>query len=94
MFVYKHTLTIEYVKKVACFLRKIKTSRVNNSRILRLKNAEFSGYNFYSNTNIYGDFQICISVALNTWYLEGENTWSIIDFSIIDLSDINKKIKI
>ena len=35
MFVYKHTETIEYVKK-AYFLRKIQTSRVNNSRILRL----------------------------------------------------------
>ena len=25
----------------------------------------FSPYSFYMNTNIYGDFQICISVLLN-----------------------------
>ena len=30
-----------------------------------IKNAKFSGYYFYMNTNIYGDFQICISVPLN-----------------------------
>ena len=40
MFVYKHTETIEYVKKVACFLRKLQTLRVHNSRILRIKNSE------------------------------------------------------
>ena len=44
MFVYKHTETIEHVKKVACFLRKIQTLPVNNWRILRIKNAKFSGY--------------------------------------------------
>ena len=36
--------------------------RVNNSRILKIKNAKFSGHYFYMNLNIYGDFQICISV--------------------------------
>ena len=36
----------------------------NNSRILRIKNAKFSGYCFYMNTNIWGDFQICVSVTL------------------------------
>ena len=30
------------------------------------KNAKFSGYFFYINTNIWGDFQICISVPLVT----------------------------
>ena len=30
--------------KVAYFLRKIQTARINNSRILRIKNANFSGY--------------------------------------------------
>ena len=34
MFVYKHTETIEYVKKVANFLRNIHTLRVNNARII------------------------------------------------------------
>ena len=51
-------------QKVAYFLRKIQTSRANNSRILMIKNAKFSGYNFIRNTNISWDFQICISVPL------------------------------
>ena len=38
---------------------------MNNEVILRTKNAEFSEYYFYLNTNIYGDFQTCISVPLN-----------------------------
>ena len=63
MFVYKHTETIEYVKKLAYCLRKIQTLRVNNSRILMIK--KFSGYYFHINLNILGDFQICISVPLN-----------------------------
>ena len=37
---------------------------VINSRILSIKKAKFSGYYFYMNTNIYGYFQICISVPL------------------------------
>ena len=39
----------------------------NNSRILRMKNAKFSGYHFCMNQNIKGDFQICISVPLNVF---------------------------
>ena len=65
MFVYKHAETIEYVKKSAYFLRKIQTLRVNNSRILTIKNAKFSGYFVYVNLNIWEDFQICISVPLS-----------------------------
>ena len=41
---------------------------IYNSRIPRIKNAEFSGYYFYVNTNIYGDFQICISVTSSLFY--------------------------
>ena len=37
---------------------------VYNLRIPRIKNAKFLGYFFYMNTNIYGDFQICIGVPL------------------------------
>ena len=37
---------------------------MNNSRILRIQNAKFSGYHFYMNTNIWRDFQISISVPL------------------------------
>ena len=43
--------------------------RANNSRILRIKKAKFSGYCFCMNTNIKGDFQICIGVPLNTQML-------------------------
>ena len=32
---------------------------MNNLRILRTKNTKFSGYYFYLDTNIWGDFQIC-----------------------------------
>ena len=44
--------------------KKIQTLRVNNSKILRTKNAKFSEHYFYLNTNMYGNFQICISVPL------------------------------
>ena len=52
--------------KLAYFLRKIQTLRVNNSRVLTIKNAKFSGYYVYMNLNIWEDFQICISVPLMT----------------------------
>ena len=38
--------------------------RVNNSRILWIKNEKFSGHRFYMNMNMQRDFQICISVPL------------------------------
>ena len=65
MFVYKHTETIEYVKKVAYFLRKTQALRMNNLIIPRIKNVKFSEYYFYLNANICRDFQIYISVPLN-----------------------------
>ena len=37
------------------------------------KTAKFSEYYFYFNKTIYGDFQICINVALKfrkTWYVK------------------------
>ena len=48
--------------KLAYFLRNIKAPRANNSRILKITNAKFSGYCFYTNINILGDIQICIGV--------------------------------
>ena len=33
-------------------------------KILTIKNAKFSEYYFYINLNVWGDFQICISVPL------------------------------
>ena len=50
---------------MAYFLRNLLTSRINNSRILRIRNAKYAGYCFYVNRNIYGDFQICICASLN-----------------------------
>ena len=35
-----------------------------NSRIFTIKNAKFSGHYFYVNSNIWEDFQICITVHL------------------------------
>ena len=49
-------------KKLACFLRNIQTSRVNNSRIFRFKNAEFSRNCFHMEPSIWWNFQIFISV--------------------------------
>ena len=51
--------------KVAYFLRKMQTLRVNNSWILRIQNVTFLGYYFYMITNIWRDFQICISIPLS-----------------------------
>ena len=52
-------------QKLPYFLRSLQISRANNSRILRIHNAKFSGYCFYMNTNKERYFQICISVPLN-----------------------------
>ena len=49
---------------MAYFLRNLQTSRVNKWRVFKIKNAKFSGYCFYMNTNIT-DLQICISVPSN-----------------------------
>ena len=43
----------------------MQTLRVNSSRTLRIKNANFSGYCFYMNLNIKWNFQTYISVPLN-----------------------------
>ena len=64
--------------KISLFLKHLQTSRVNNSRILRIKNAKFSGYCFYMNTNLYCDFQICISVPLKK-----KLSWEITDACFI-----------
>ena len=55
---------MEHAKNWPTFLRNLQTSLANNSRIFRIKNAKFSGYCFYINTNVQRDFQICISVPL------------------------------
>ena len=55
------------LKILAYFLRNMQTLGVNNSSILTIKNAEFSGYYFQTNLNIWEDFQICISVPLTAY---------------------------
>ena len=52
------------VEKLTYFLRNSQDPRANNSRIIRIKNAEFLGYCFHMNTNMEGGFQICISIPL------------------------------
>ena len=43
--------------------------RVNNSIILKIKNTKLSGYLFDMNTNIQGDFQICIQCTFKCLYV-------------------------
>ena len=38
--------------KISLLFKKFTKSRANNSRTLRIKNAKFSGYCFYMNTNV------------------------------------------
>ena len=50
--------------------KKKKASRCTNTdlkifRIFTIINVELSGYYFYMNLNILGDFQICVSVPLS-----------------------------
>ena len=68
--------TKQNMLKKAYFLRNLQTSRSNKPRILRIKNAKFSGYCFYLNTNIQGDFETWISVPLRS--LEQSQTWNFI----------------
>ena len=51
----------EICEKLAYFFRNLQSSWANYSRIPRIKNAKFLGYCFYMGTNMWGDFQICIS---------------------------------
>ena len=58
----------------------MQTLRVNNSKILTIKNPKLSGYYFYMNLIIWGDFQICISVRLNieTINLDKKKNWDLV----------------
>ena len=51
--------------KINLLFKKNTNFTVNNSRILTIKNVKFPGYYFYMIYNIWGDFQICISVPLS-----------------------------
>ena len=85
-----HLQTCRYNRirwKVAYFWRKIQTLRVNNSKILRIQNAKFWGHYFYLNTNIWRNFQICVSVPLKV------ATFVIFPTSIKVLLDIHQRFK-
>ena len=58
----------------------MQTLRVNNSKIVTIKNPKLSGYYFYMNLIIWGDFQICISVRLNieTINLDKKKNWDLV----------------
>ena len=64
--IYVKSLLQTFRNKLAYFLRHLQTSRANNTRISRIKNAKVSGYCFYMNTNRWGDFQTSISVPLSS----------------------------
>ena len=57
---------------------------MNNSRILRTKNAKFSGYYFYLKTNVQGDFQICIRVPLKLKEIKLSET-KLPNFSLVSI---------
>ena len=68
---YAHVRFVRYVKSLFTNIQKdrfknqpILTPRGNNWRILRIRNARFSGYCFHVITNIQVDSQICVSVSL------------------------------
>ena len=42
----------------------MQTMQANNSRIFRIQKAKCSGHHFYTKTNIWRDFPICISAPL------------------------------
>ena len=58
----------------------MQTLRVNNSKIVTIKNPKLSGYYFYMNLIIWWDFQICISVRLNieTINLDKKKNWDLV----------------
>ena len=85
-----HPETAEHVKTRE-FLRKIQTLRVNNSRNLRIKNAKFSGYCFYINSNIHWNSLICITVPLIQMKPVCD---AILDFQICSLSQIFLKLSL
>ena len=64
MFVYKPTNILNMLK-ISLLFTKYTNFTVNSSRNLAIENAIFSGYYIYMNLNIWGDFQICISVLVN-----------------------------
>ena len=63
--------------KINLLFRKL--TNLNNSKIVRIKNAKFSGHHFYMDINIYGGFQICISVPLIVFI---SKAWNLISLNV------------
>ena len=57
--------TIDYVH-ISLLLKNVKTSRLNNLKILWIKNVKFSGTVFFQ-----GDFQICSTVTSRSFSMGG-----------------------
>ena len=60
--------------------------RVYNSRVFRIKTVKFSGYHFYMNPNIYGYFQICISVPLRKKQIASAKKFSFVLINLTRMS--------
>ena len=60
-------LKISLLKNVE-YVKNLQTSRINNSKIPKIRNVKFAGYclhsKVYMNKNIYRHFQTCINVPL------------------------------
>ena len=64
-YLFKNIQKQQNMLKISQLFKKNTNFTVNNSRILRIQNAKFSGYCFHMKPNIQSIFQICISVPLN-----------------------------
>ena len=56
----------------------MQTSRVNNSRFIRISNAKFPRYDLEMDPNIEGDFQICISQTLILFHKKEKQTSAVV----------------
>ena len=75
--------------KISLLLKKFTKLRTNNSRIVRIKNAKFSEYFLYINTNIQGNFRLHISVPLKLSQNSLENTC--VEFSFLIKPQMKKE---
>ena len=65
--------------KIRLLFKKFTTSRPNNSRILRIKNANFSGYCFYMKMNITETRKVMLTGIKNTHTYQGVGNVSFLE---------------